>query len=223
MPGKPPEFTRRQRLIIFFASWVGWVMIGLLNATLRLRVVGGEELDSFRAEKRPVILACWHNQIFSATWLYRHEGIAVITSQHFDGEYIARIIERYGFKAVRGSSTRGGARAVLEVRKHVAEGRMIGIMVDGPKGPRYQAKPGTLFLSRMTGAPIVPFHIEVENRWELKSWDRFRIPKPFSRAVMRVGNPIWVTSPKDERLESLQEELERLARECEADLGGTRA
>jgi len=223
MPGKPPEFSRRQRLIIFLASWVGWVMIGVLNATLRLRVIGGAELDSFRAEKRPVILACWHNQIFSATWFYRHEEIAVITSQHFDGEYIARIIERYGFKAVRGSSTRGGARAALEVRKHVAEGRMIGIMVDGPKGPRCQAKRGTLFLSRMTGAPIVPFHIEVEKRWELKSWDRFRIPKPFSRAVMRVGNPIWVTSPKDERLELLQEELERLARECEADLAGTRA
>ncbi len=223
MPGKLPEFSRRQRLAIFLASWVGWVMIGILNVTLRMRVIGGEQLDSFRLEKRPVILACWHNQIFSATWFFRQEGIAVITSRHFDGEYIARIIERFGFKAVRGSSTRGGARAVLEVRKHVAEGRMIGIMVDGPKGPRYQAKPGILFLSRITGAPVVPFHIEVEKRWELNSWDRFRIPKPFSRAVMRIGNPIWVTSPEDGRLDSFQAELERLARECEADIAGMRA
>ena len=223
MARKNPEFNWRQRLAIFLASWVGWALILILNATLRIRVVGSEHLEPYRKARKSVILTCWHNQIFTATWVFRYQGAAVITSRHFDGEYIARIIERFGFKAIRGSSTRGGVRAILDVRKQVAEGRLIGIMVDGPRGPRYKVKPGPLFLSRVTGVPLMPFHVEVERRWELKSWDRFRIPKPFSRVVMRIGRPIVVDSPEEELIEFYQAEMDRVARACEADLAAGRA
>ena len=192
MKGMNPEFTWTQRLVIFLASWVGWVAILILNSTLRIRVVGKEHHEPFRNTGRAVIMTCWHSQIFAATWIFRHQGAAVITSQHFDGEYIARIIERFGFKAIRGSSTRGGFRAALDVRKLVAEGRLIGIMVDGPKGPRHQVKPGVVQLAKLTGRPVIPMAFVCSRGHRFASWDRFLLPAPFTRCRIIYGRPMYV-------------------------------
>lgn len=207
-----PGFTWQQVLKIRIISFVGWALIRVIGRTLRLQV---EEPDRFRAirdRKETLILAFWHNQIFIATYVFRELDIAVITSQHFDGEYIGRIINLFGYEAVRGSSTRGGVRALLDLKRRLVKGQMIGITCDGPKGPRYRAKPGPVFLSRKTGLPIVPFHLEPEKFWALKSWDRFRIPKPFSRVVLKLGKPLVVAETEDEEegLTRLQAEMERL-------------
>ena len=125
-----------------------------------------------------------------------------MTSRSFDGEYIARIIEKFGFRAVRGSSSRGGVRALLGMHDVIEEGRIAAFTIDGPRGPQYVAKPGPVLLARNTGATIRCFYIAVKDAWVLNSWDRFVIPKPFTRAHVRWSGPIVV--PKGADSESLQ-------------------
>jgi len=115
-----------------------------------------------------------------------------MTSRSFDGEYIARIISRFEYVPVRGSSSRGGAGALLEMHQMLEQGRSAAFTIDGPRGPRYVAKPGPVLLARNTGVRIVPFYIALDRPWVLRSWDGFMIPRPFSRALVRVGKAIAV-------------------------------
>lgn len=125
-----------------------------------------------------------------------------MTSRSFDGEYIARIIEKFGFRAVRGSSSRGGVRALLGMHDVIEEGRIAAFTIDGPRGPQYVAKPGPVLLARNTDATIRCFYIAVKDAWVLNSWDRFVIPKPFTRAHVRWSGPIVV--PRSADSETLQ-------------------
>jgi lysophospholipid acyltransferase (LPLAT)-like uncharacterized protein len=184
-------FTRRQRLVLFLVSWLGYLAVRLICPTLRWKVVieeGGPPGERFH----PGIYVFWHRCVFPATYWYRNRGIAVMTSSSFDGEYIARIIERFGFPAVRGSSTRGGVRALLGMHKVIGQDHTVGFTIDGPRGPCYVAKPGPVLLARNTAVPIYCFHIAIEKAWVMKSWDRFMIPKPFAHALLRVGRLIHV-------------------------------
>jgi lysophospholipid acyltransferase (LPLAT)-like uncharacterized protein len=122
-----------------------------------------------------------------------------MTSESFDGEYIARFIQRFGFGAIRGSSSRGGARALVEMIKTVRKEYPMGFAVDGPRGPRYEVKPGPVILAKKSGNPIVPFVIETRHHWQVKSWDRMQIPKPFTKAITIVGAPIYVGPDADEQ------------------------
>jgi lysophospholipid acyltransferase (LPLAT)-like uncharacterized protein len=132
-----------------------------------------------------------------------------MTSQSFDGEYIARIIAKFGFEPVRGSSTRGGVRAFLGMRRVLEDGRTAAFTIDGPRGPALVAKPGPVSLARATGAPLVMFYIALSDAWVLNTWDRFMIPKPFSKALMRVAKIIEVPADSGEAaLESFQGELQ---------------
>jgi hypothetical protein len=147
-----------------------------------------------------------------------------MTSRSFDGEYIARIIERFGFKAVRGSSSRGGTSALLQLHDIVNDGGIAAFTIDGPRGPRYVAKPGTILLAKNTGAPILPFYVGLEKPWVLKSWDALMIPKPFSRALIRVGKKIEVPKDADDqvmkqKLTEMQRELEEVRDFAEAEVG----
>lgn len=137
-------------------------------------------------------------------------------SRSFDGEYIARIIQKLGFVPVRGSSNRGAVRALLEMRRGADRGAAVAFTVDGPRGPRYVAKPGPVLLSRATGLPICAFHIALQDAWILNSWDAFMIPKPFSGALIRISRGIVVPAEADDR------EMERLHRELQASLDRVR-
>lgn len=222
--GERPEsrrFTLRQRLAIRAISWAVWVVIRLIGPTLRIRI--SREEGGPREFVRPAVYVFWHRCVFPAAWLFRDLDIAVMTSSSFDGEYIARIIERFGFRAVRGSSTRGGMRALLGFHKEIEAGRSVAFTIDGPRGPMYVAKPGPVPLVRNVQKPLFAFHVALERAWVLKTWDRLMIPKPFSRGVLRVSRLFEV--PPDAEVDALkqyhaemQAALDRVREQAEAEI-----
>jgi lysophospholipid acyltransferase (LPLAT)-like uncharacterized protein len=176
-----------------------------------------------RFDTRPLILCFWHRGIFASTYAFREQQIGVITSQSFDGEYIARIISAFGYTPIRGSSSRGGARALLESRRILESGRTVAFTTDGPRGPVYIAKPGPVLLASKTGVPIVAFYIAVQDTWLLRSWDRFMIPKPFSKALIVMSRqmliPPGLDSAELDRFHSdLQAAQDRVTQIAEANL-----
>ncbi len=171
---------------------LGYGWIAAFGRTIRWTVVDGHYHEEIRRAGKRIIYAFWHNRIFLATWFWQRRGIVVMTSQSFDGEYIARFIQRFGYGAARGSSTRGGNRALLLMAACLERGLDVAFTLDGPRGPVYVAKKGAIKLAQWTGQAILPFHISAEHFWELPSWDRFQIPRPFTRAVVLLGPPITV-------------------------------
>lgn len=196
--GKSEEraFTLWQRVVLTLATWAGTLLIRAIAPTLRYSV-SIEEGGPPSGNVCPAIYVFWHRCVFTATWHFRDREIAVMTSQSFDGEYIARIIEKFGYSAVRGSSSRGAVRALLGMHRVIDAGRTVAFTIDGPRGPRYVAKPGPVLLARNTGVPIMCFHIALEDPWTLPSWDLFMVPKPFSRALVRVSRLIEVPADAD--------------------------
>lgn len=196
---KEPEtrFTLRQRLALALISTAGTLAIRLIGPTLRFRV----EIEPGGPPEPllvPAVYCFWHRCVFASAYFYRHRQVAVMTSRSFDGEYIARIIRNLGFRPVRGSSSRGAVGALLGMHKEIQAGHTAAFTIDGPRGPRYVAKPGPVLLAKNTGVPIVCFHLALERAWVLKSWDATMIPKPFSRALLRVSRQIPVPQDADE-------------------------
>jgi hypothetical protein len=171
---------------------LGYWIIRLICSTLRWEFNQPENLESIRAAGKRFIYAFWHGRIFTATYYFRNRGIVVMTSRNRDGEYIARVIQRFGYGAARGSSTRGSHGVTVECLRAMKAGRDVGLTIDGPQGPRYIAKPGAAYLARKSGNAVLPFNVSVDKKWVMRSWDHFQVPKPFSRAVVLVGNPIFV-------------------------------
>lgn len=206
------EFTLRQRITLFLISWIGYFAVRAIGSTLRYRV-SLEDPAVDLSDLHKLICPFWHRCVLPATYFFRKRGFAVMTSRSFDGEYIARIIERFGFRAVRGSSSRGGTSALLRLHDIVNGGGIAAFTIDGPRGPRYVAKPGPILLAKNTGAPILPFYVGLESPWVLRSWDAFMIPKPFSRALIRVGKKINVASDANEQV--MKEKFAEMQRELE--------
>ncbi len=203
------EYSTKQRAIIRAADRAFFALISAIGPTIRWELRGAEHLDRLYRSGRLAIWNFWHNQIFYATWFWRRRGIVVMTSRSFDGEYIARFIQRFGYGASRGSSTRGGTRALISQIRALRDGFDAAFTIDGPKGPIYEAKPGPVLLARKTGHAIVPLHHAGSSYWELKSWDRFRIPKPFSRCLIVVAEPIYVAADaSDEEVEAARRALQ---------------
>jgi lysophospholipid acyltransferase (LPLAT)-like uncharacterized protein len=189
---------------------VGYPLINALGRTLRWRVEGLEHFDAIAASGRQPVMAFWHGRILTATYYFRGRGIVVITSENFDGEWIARIIERFGYGTARGSTTRGARKAMLQLLRDMKAGRPAGFTLDGPRGPARVAQPGAVWLAASTGNPLLPFHLEASSFWSVKSWDRTQIPKPFSTVALVVGEPIEVArDSRDDALESARLSLER--------------
>ena len=158
---------------------------------------------------RQPIMAFWHGRILPATVYFRRRGIVVITSENFDGEWIAGIIERFGYGTARGSTSRGAVKALVQLKRDMAAGRPAAFTLDGPRGPARVAQPGAVWLAKATGNPIVPFHIEARRHWTLRSWDRAQIPKPFSDVAIAIGEPIEVPPDADEAaMEQARQTLE---------------
>jgi lysophospholipid acyltransferase (LPLAT)-like uncharacterized protein len=207
---EPPRFTLAQRLQIALISFLGALAIRLIGPTIRFNVIcepaGPPESDPLHV---PAVYCFWHRCVFPATWFYRSRDIAVMTSESRDGEYIARIIEHFGFRAVRGSSSRGAVRALLGMHTEIEQGRVAAFTIDGPRGPMYLAKPGPVLLARNTQVPLVVFHIALERAWVLNSWDKFMVPKPFTRAVLVTSRFMHVPKDADSaQHEELQKEMQ---------------
>lgn len=169
-----------------------------------------QKLESIRSAGQRVIMAFWHGRIFTATYCFRNRGIVVLTSRNRDGEYIARVIQRFGYGAARGSSTRGSHGATVEALRALKNGKDVGVTMDGPQGPRYVAKRGAAFIARKSGSPVVPFSISVEKKWVMHSWDHFQIPKPFSRAIVLVGDPVYVDAGSTaEEMETVEARIQQ--------------
>jgi len=212
------EYSPWQRVQLRVLPSLSYALVPVLCSTLGYTVEGWEHYRRHKVAGTSLILCFWHNQIICATHYFRNRSIVVMSSVHFDGELTTRLIRKFGYLVAKGSSTHRALRAVLELKKHLDEGRDVGFTADGPRGPLYQVKPGPVWLSQKTGAPILPFHIEPERYWELKSWDHFRVPKPFSRALLKIS-PGFVVPPDVDGKEGLvtyQRELDRLKAYCES-------
>jgi lysophospholipid acyltransferase (LPLAT)-like uncharacterized protein len=200
----------RKRTEVATIASLAYPVINALGHTLRWRVEGLEHLDAIVASGRQPVMGFWHGRILPATFYFRRRGIVVITSENFDGEWIARIIERFGYGTARGSTSRGGAKALLKLKRDMAEGRPAGFTLDGPRGPARVAQPGAIWLARATGNPVLPFHLEASRYWTMGSWDRTQVPKPFSTVALAVGAPLEVPGALvDAQLEPMRLELER--------------
>jgi len=175
-------------------SILGFRLVQLLGSTLRWKTEGLEHFDAIVAGGRQPVMAFWHGRILPATYYFRQRGIVVITSENFDGEWIAGIIERFGYGTARGSTSRGGRKAMLQLVRDLAAGKPAGFTLDGPRGPARVAQPGAVWLSKATGNPVLPFHLEASRAWTLHSWDRTQIPKPFSTVAIAMGEPFQVAA-----------------------------
>jgi lysophospholipid acyltransferase (LPLAT)-like uncharacterized protein len=211
-----PHLSRLQRLEASTIAAVASPLIGVLCKTLTWKVEGAEHYEAVLRSGRQPIMAFWHGRILPSLYFWRHRGIIVITSENFDGEWIARIIRRYGFGTARGSTSRGGARALVQMRRDLADGRPVAFTLDGPRGPARVAQPGALFLAGATGSPILPFHIEAKSNWTTGSWDRAQIPKPFSTVAVAIGEPIVVAGTTDDVVEGARTALERALEDLES-------
>jgi lysophospholipid acyltransferase (LPLAT)-like uncharacterized protein len=213
-----PRPHRDKKVKIWLISFLGYWVMRLVGCTLRWRVEGWENFHSIRAAGKQAIYTFWHGRIFLGTCFFRNQGIVVMTSRNRDGEYIAGVIKRFGYGVARGSSSRGAKGALVEMIRHVRDKRDVAFTIDGPRGPRYVAKPGAVWIAAKTGAAVFPFHMTPERSWVLKSWDQFHFPKPFSRVLVLMGAPIYVgENAVEEDLASaqnaLQQSLETLLRQ----------
>jgi lysophospholipid acyltransferase (LPLAT)-like uncharacterized protein len=199
-----------KRAEVSLIAGLGYPLVNVLGHTLRFRVEGLHHYDAIVASGHQPVMAFWHGRILPATFYFRRRGIVVITSENFDGEWIARIIERFGYGTARGSTTRGGRRAMVQLVRAMRAGKPAGFTLDGPRGPAHIAQPGAVWLAHATGNPILPFHLEAARAWTLRSWDRTQIPKPFTNVALVVGEPIPVgADATDAQLESSRVILEQ--------------
>jgi lysophospholipid acyltransferase (LPLAT)-like uncharacterized protein len=213
-----------KRLEAAAISMAGYRLIAALGATLRWRTEGLEHFDAIIRGGRQPVMAFWHGRILPATYYFRRRGIVVITSENFDGEWIAGIIERFGYGTARGSSSRGGRKALLQLTRNLRSGRPAGFTVDGPRGPARVAQPGAVWLAKATGNPVLPFHLEASRYWTLSSWDRTQIPKPFATIAIAMGEPFEVPPDADAggieaKRRLLEERLGRLETRARSLLG----
>jgi lysophospholipid acyltransferase (LPLAT)-like uncharacterized protein len=191
-------YSFKEKIIISLADWTFYLLIKVIGRTIKYETDNWENFQKIERAGKIPIYAFWHDRIFAGTYFFRNRGIVVITSQSFDGEYIARFIQRLGYGAVRGSSTRGGVGALVEMIRLMKKGLPMGFTVDGPKGPRYVAKTGAVLLAKKTGNPLMPFVVETKKYWTINSWDKMQIPKLFTRAKIFIAEPIYVAANADD-------------------------
>jgi lysophospholipid acyltransferase (LPLAT)-like uncharacterized protein len=190
-------YSFKDRLLIRAADLVFYSLINLIGMTARFEVIGWENHEKVEANGGLPIYVFWHDRIFLTTYWWRKR--------------------RIGYGAVRGSSTRGGVGAIVEMARLMRAGCTTAFTIDGPKGPRYVAKMGAVLLAKKSGHPIMPVTMALDRYWTMPSWDNFQIPKPFTRARVYVAPPIYVPADADDNLlaakrNELQQALDDLNR-----------
>jgi len=190
-------------------------VIRLLCGTLKTRWLGVEPTDPPVDLRTPFIYAFWHQRLLLFAHTHRFQGVTVLISRHADGELIAKTIEALGFGTVRGSTTRGGAAALNELRR--LKGVDLAVTPDGPRGPRHRVRGGIIFLAAATGYPILPATVSYERCWRFRSWDRFMLPHPFTRALVRAADPFPVPEAAVEDVEPYRRRLEEIMRRITED------
>jgi len=218
----------KQRFLLWLISWSTSLLVRLLGSTLRFQITleEGSLADGAR-RALPGIYCFWHQAMIASAYHFRNMQIGIMISRSFDGECIARTVEKLGFRPVRGSSSRGGAAALMAMREELELGHPAVFTADGPRGPVYVAKRGPVVLAQKTGYKICCFHVALQRAWIMKSWDRMIIPKPFSRASFYITSPMEVpANATDEEVETLrqkmQSDLERARLGAEARLRETK-
>ena len=205
-----PRFTLIQRLVLAVIPRVVWALVWIVSRTWRFEVIAEEGVTPllFGLGAGPEIYCFWHQCVLPCTVYFRRTGATILISRSFDGELITRILRLFGFKAVRGSSSRGAREGLLGLAQVIESGNPAIFTADGPRGPIYRTKMGPIKLAQMTGAPIGAFHLEPERSWVMRSWDRFLVPKPFTRIVVSWAQ--WTRVPADlaaDQFEPKREEL----------------
>jgi len=195
------RLSASQRFKATLIAGIAFPLIALLCRTYRWKIDGASRFDAIASSGQPPILALWHGRILAGLHHFRNRNIVVITSQNFDGEWIAKILEKFGFRTARGSTSRGGARALVQLRRDLLAGKPAAFTVDGPRGPARVVQPGVVFLAGATGHPILPYHIEANRHWTLRSWDRTQIPKPFATVALAIGEPLRVPGTEEQVLQ----------------------
>jgi lysophospholipid acyltransferase (LPLAT)-like uncharacterized protein len=164
----------------------------MLAASWRIRTVGEERWRPLYEARRPHVFLLWHEALLPLLWQHRRQSIAIVVSEARDGQYLADFAASLGYRAVRGSSTRGAARALLGAVRELQAGYAVAFTPDGPRGPRRELKPGVVAAAQRGGGIVVPLHAEADRAWRLDSWDRFMIPKPGARVRIVYGRPFEV-------------------------------
>jgi lysophospholipid acyltransferase (LPLAT)-like uncharacterized protein len=207
-------FTLKQKIELFLVGILGPLLIYLLAGTWKVEVAGRYDVYP-RRKKAPKRIYCfWHNRLLGLAFTERKKNIGILISSHFDGEVIARIVQRMGYRPLRGSSTKGGAAGLLSMLRN-EDVWYLAVTVDGPRGPKGIVKPGVIFLAAKSGLEIVPVSCDARRKWVLPSWDNFEIPKPFARVIVSIGDPIRIDdvtghSQIKEHTETLARTLDRM-------------
>ncbi len=174
------------------------LLIRLIAMTCRVTVQGQSGLDTQRANGQPWVYVAWHNNVAMLSWYLRNQNVACLVSNSKDGELIARSVAPWDFLSVRGSSSAGGAKALIAMIRAVKAGKTGLVTPDGPRGPVFQCQPGAVMIGQKTARPLVPVHLEADRLWVFsRSWDLHKVPKPFSRVVIRYGEPVWIPADLD--------------------------
>ena len=221
-----PRFTFAQRLILAIAPPLVSALVWLMGLTWRFEVIAEDGVTPVLHGQKPgpEIYCFWHQCVLPCTVYFRHSRAVILISRSFDGELITRILRRFGYDAVRGSSSRGGQEGLMGLRRILESGRTAIFTADGPRGPIYRTKMGPIKLAQLSGAPIGVFHLEPERAWVLHSWDRFLIPKPFTRICVSWAQwthvpPELPASELEPKREDLNAALERARHRALAHLG----
>jgi lysophospholipid acyltransferase (LPLAT)-like uncharacterized protein len=204
---------------------IGWIVrlgtpaLRLLASSWRIREVNSAPYRRLSDGGKSAILALWHGELLALLWHFRRQRITVLISEHGDGEIVARVAHALGYETVRGSTSRGGGRALLQMTRAVQRGRVGAFTPDGPRGPARKFAPGALIVAQRSGAPVVALRVSPSRSWRLKSWDSFMIPKPFARVTISYGDPEYVNLPspreaaeQSDRFEELMERTGAAAR-----------
>jgi hypothetical protein len=209
---KKQKFT--DKILLFLAEYLGAGLIWLLGKSLRITCIN----DPKQRSPENVLYATWHNRMMLFGFSHRNQGINVLISQSKDGELIAKPLRRLGFTISRGSTTRGGIKALFKMARLGVQNKVdLALTPDGPKGPRYKAQVGIILLAKRTGFPIIPAVNIPQKKWQLNSWDGFIIPKPFSKVAIIFGEPIYVSRADnlESKLQELQTKLDEITEEAD--------
>jgi len=203
------RFSFAERVQIRVYGLLMYLLVKLIGSTIRYETLGTDHRQEFLDRSEPHILAFWHDRGIAAAYQFKGSGMVILSSSSFDSEFTARCIQRFGYGIIKGSSTRGAVAGLIGMIGLMKQGYTTVFTVDGPKGPRYETKAGPVLLAKKTGKPMLPFSIECKSYWTIGSWDRMQIPRPFTRAAVMFGEPIYVDPDVDANgLEAKRQELQ---------------